>query len=65
MALPVKKHSKSRSKKRRGGKGLEKVMTVKCSNCETPKQPHVACANCGDYKGKSVIKKDVEIKKSK
>jgi len=56
MAVPKKRHNKSRRDRRRGGqKKVEIQNTIKCLNCGMPLMPHRACAHCGFYKGKQVV----------
>jgi len=47
--------SKTRSRRAPNWK-LGAVTTVQCSQCHQPKRPHFACANCGTYNGRQVIK---------
>ncbi|NIR49486.1 50S ribosomal protein L32 [candidate division KSB1 bacterium] len=55
MALPKRRHSKSRRNKRRTHWKLKAPTVVECSHCHQPKLPHRACPNCGYYKGRSVF----------
>lgn len=55
MAVPKKKTSKSRSRKRRTHYKAHVEAIVKCSNCGEPKRPHFACPYCGFYRGKKII----------
>jgi large subunit ribosomal protein L32 len=61
MPNPKRKHSKSRSRKRRATKKIRNVPLSKCPNCGSLKIPHFACNVCGYYKGVEVIK--IESKK--
>ncbi len=68
MAVPKKRTSKSRQRKRRAQIKLEVPNFAKCPNCGQEKLPHVVCPACGFYKNKTVIevsKKDKEKKKKK
>lgn len=56
MALPKRKHSRSRRDKRRTHDALRAPATSKCPECQRPKQPHRACAHCGMYRGRKVMK---------
>ncbi len=59
MAVPKRKTSKARSRRRRAANmkiALPKLSL--CSNCGTKKLPHRVCLKCGFYKGRVVI--DVE-----
>ncbi len=55
MAVPKKRHTKSRRNKRRGNIFLNKPTLVSCSKCGKDTLPHTVCFNCGHYKGKEVI----------
>ena len=55
MAVPKKRHTKSRRNKRRGNIFLEKPTLVSCSKCGKDSLPHTVCSNCGYYKGREVI----------
>ncbi|MBT5078255.1 MAG: 50S ribosomal protein L32 [Candidatus Marinimicrobia bacterium] len=55
MAVPKRRHSKQRSRKRRTHWKCASPQTAKCSQCNHQKLPYRACANCGYYKGTPVI----------
>ncbi|MBL4889326.1 MAG: 50S ribosomal protein L32 [Candidatus Lindowbacteria bacterium] len=55
MALPKRRQSKARSRKRRTGKGLPAPTLNRCSECGVMIQPHTACSKCGAYKGKRQV----------
>ncbi|MCK4340004.1 MAG: 50S ribosomal protein L32 [Candidatus Cloacimonetes bacterium] len=55
MAVPKRKTSKSRSRKRRTHYKAYVEAIVKCSNCGESKRPHFACPHCGFYRGKKII----------
>ncbi|MBC8313081.1 MAG: 50S ribosomal protein L32 [Candidatus Cloacimonetes bacterium] len=55
MAVPKKKTSKSKSRKRRTHYKAKVEKTIKCANCGEQMRPHFACPNCGFYKGKKII----------
>ena len=64
MALPKRKHSKSRRDKRRGANSkLYATNLSVCPQCKTMRQPHRVCPFCGYYNGKPVIV--IETKKEK
>tara|TARA_Y100001968_G_scaffold76223_1_gene67696 strand:+ start:263 stop:439 length:177 start_codon:yes stop_codon:yes gene_type:complete len=55
MALPKRRQSSARSKKRRTHYKSASVATTKCPQCGSTKMPHRACPNCGYYRGRPVI----------
>ena len=58
MAVPKKKVSKQRKRKRRTHHKAANPTLVSCNNCGDPKQPHRVCPTCGTYKGEQVIEID-------
>ncbi|MBQ9461889.1 MAG: 50S ribosomal protein L32 [Clostridia bacterium] len=56
MAVPKNKVSKARRDKRRANWKLDAPNLVECPQCKALKLPHRVCPNCGQYKGKEVIK---------
>jgi len=61
MPLPKRRHSKSRSRKRRTHWKLTASALSACPQCGEMKIPHRVCPTCGYYKGKKVL----EIKEKK
>lgn len=61
MALPKRRHSKSRTRKRRSHDALKVQSVATCSECGEPKEPHRLCASCGTYKGRTVFSIDTEL----
>ncbi|MGH9765879.1 MAG: 50S ribosomal protein L32 [Blastocatellia bacterium] len=57
MPNPKRRHSKSRSRKRRTHDALKPTKVTACSNCGSMKLPHRVCASCGFYAGRVVIAK--------
>ena len=55
MALPKRKHSLQRKRKRRTHWKLKGVTAVKCPHCENLMLPHRVCPHCGYYKGRPII----------
>jgi large subunit ribosomal protein L32 len=70
VAVPKRRHSKERKRKRRTHDALavpnlpksQKARAASsrsgrffCSNCNQPKTPHAVCPNCGYYRGRPVI----------
>jgi large subunit ribosomal protein L32 len=56
MALPKRRHSRARTRKRRSHDALTAPSVARCSECGEPKLPHRLCSGCGTYKGRTVIK---------
>jgi large subunit ribosomal protein L32 len=57
MPNPKRRHSKSRSRKRRAHDALKPVGYSACPSCQAPKLPHRVCLSCGQYDGRQIIKK--------
>ncbi len=55
MAVPKRRQSKTRGRKRRTHWKLSEPQVGTCPQCSQPKQPHRACPDCGYYKGRPVI----------
>ncbi len=54
MPNPKRRHSKSRTAKRRTHDALKSVAVGNCPQCQETKAPHQVCAQCGHYKGRQV-----------
>jgi len=65
MAVPKKRHSKSKVGRRRMHLYLKEPQLIKCPNCGEMKLPHRVCLSCGFYKGREVLKIEKEKKKKK
>ncbi|HKX30989.1 MAG TPA: 50S ribosomal protein L32 [Blastocatellia bacterium] len=57
MPNPKRRHSKSRSRKRRTHDALKPTGLSSCPNCGYTKLPHRVCAECGFYGGRVVVEK--------
>ncbi len=55
MALPKRRHSKTRGRKRRTNWKLTTPNVVDCKNCGQARLPHHICPSCGFYDGRQVI----------
>ena len=55
MALPKKRQSKARGRKRRTHYKSTTVAITICTQCGSTKIPHRACPNCGYYRGRPVV----------
>ena len=58
MPNPKRRHSKTRTAKRRTHDTLTPVGFGECPQCHEPKLSHQVCPHCGYYKGRQV--KEVE-----
>lgn len=58
MAVPKKRTSKQRKRKRRTHHKMSVANLQSCPNCGDPKLPHRVCPTCGTYKGEQVIEID-------
>ena len=57
MAVPFRKISKTRKRKRRTHYKISAAGTAKCPNCGATIRPHRVCKECGFYDGKEVVSK--------
>lgn len=55
MAVPKRKTSKSRKRKRRTHWKLKSPNLIECSQCHELKLPHRVCPACGYYDGEKVV----------
>lgn len=55
MAVPKRRTSVTRKRKRRSHLSLVAPNLDKCPQCLEPKEPHRACRACGTYKGRAVL----------
>ena len=55
MAVPKRRHSATRGKKRRTGWKLKTYATNVCSHCGAPRLPHRICPSCGYYHGEEIV----------
>lgn len=57
MAVPKRRHSKSRTRKRRSRyyNALKEPQLMECPNCGSAKQMHRVCQSCGHYRGRQVM----------
>lgn len=58
MAVPKKRVSKQRQRKRRTHYKAEAVAVHTCPRCSDPKQPHRVCASCGYYRKEAIFEVD-------
>lgn len=56
MAVPKRRTSKQRKRKRRGGHRVNTApSTQACDRCGDPRRPHHVCPSCGYYDGREVV----------
>ncbi|HYV44154.1 MAG TPA: 50S ribosomal protein L32 [Myxococcaceae bacterium] len=58
MGVPKKRTSSMRRNRRRAANNnlRSPVQVIPCPKCKEPVLPHRACAACGYYKGREVVK---------
>lgn len=56
MPVPKRKRSRVRRDTRFANKGIKPQAITACQNCSQPIVPHVACKECGFYKGAKVLR---------
>jgi large subunit ribosomal protein L32 len=57
MALPKRRISRARGRKRRAANMRLDVPTlIECGNCGNRVMPHRVCPKCGFYRGKQILK---------
>ena len=60
MPNPKRRHSKSRTSKRRAHDHLKTRSTTNCDRCGAAKLPHRVCLECGYYRNREVVEVDGE-----
>jgi large subunit ribosomal protein L32 len=55
MAVPKRRQSKTRSRKRRSHDAITLANPSACPSCGEPKMPHRVCPACGQYKDRQVV----------
>lgn len=55
MAVPKKRTSKQRKRKRRTHYKAVAPSVMECPTCGDPKRPHRVCPTCGTYRGEQVL----------
>lgn len=65
MALPKRKHSKARGRKRRTHQVLTRPALCECPQCHKMKHQHMICPFCGYYAGREIVKIELKEKKNK
>lgn len=65
MAHPKRKHSHSRTRKRRTHQTVDAPLLVACTECKRLKPAHRVCPFCGFYAGREIVKVEKKEKKKK
>lgn len=65
MAHPKRKHSHSRTRKKRTHQKLSKPLLVECGQCRQDKLAHMVCPFCGYYAGEEILEIKPKQKKKK
>jgi large subunit ribosomal protein L32 len=60
MAVPKKRTSKQRQRKRRTHYKADAVPVHNCGRCGDPKQPHRVCPACGYYRNEAVLEVELD-----
>jgi large subunit ribosomal protein L32 len=60
MAVPKRKSSKTRGRKRRTHEKAAKPTVSVCPSCGEPKLPHRVCPHCGKYNGREILPEEQE-----
>lgn len=55
MAVPKKRTTSSKRNMRRSHHSFTRLQLTACSRCKESVPNHLACPNCGTYKGREVI----------
>lgn len=55
MAVPKRRTSKARKRKRRTHYKLRRPNLDRCAQCGSPKLAHRVCDSCGNYAGRQVV----------
>lgn len=64
MAVPKKRQTRGRTKRRRAGhRKPSKLSLIKCPKCHEFTHPHKMCINCGYYNGKQIVDVTARLKK--
>jgi len=58
MAVPKRRQSKSRSRKRRSHNAVKPMQLSRCSQCGSSLPTHVVCPTCGYYQGRTMVEED-------
>ena len=65
MSVPPKRRTSSSVRRRRSHHAMSASTLTVCQQCKKKKLPHVACAACGYYRGRSVARPRVARRAAK
>lgn len=57
------RHTRSHTANRRSHHAIKKGAFTVCEKCNSPRENHRACPNCGVYNGKSVLNTEKKLAK--
>ncbi len=60
MAVPKRRTSKQRKRKRRTHHKAEVPTINACPRCGDPKRPHYVCGTCGYYRDEAVLEVELD-----
>jgi len=60
MPLPKRRHSKTRTRKRRAHDALKPAGLSRCPRCQAMTLPHRVCRSCGYYRDREVVRHEKE-----
>ncbi|OGW92063.1 MAG: 50S ribosomal protein L32 [Omnitrophica bacterium RIFCSPHIGHO2_02_FULL_63_14] len=63
MPNPKRRHSNTRTRKRRTHDKMAVLTTSSCKQCGNPTPPHRVCSKCGYYGGRPVLQIKLKEKK--
>lgn len=58
MAVPKRRQSKARSRKRRSHNAVKPLQLAYCPQCQTAAPTHTVCPNCGYYQGRTLVESE-------
>jgi len=55
MAVPKRRSSKAKKRKRHSHNAVTRIKVQPCARCGTAVPSHVVCPNCGHYHGRTMV----------
>ena len=62
MAVPKRRHSHSRSRKRNSHNAITPIQLAYCPECQTQVPTHLICPTCGYYQGRTIVETKMSTK---